>query len=48
MVKFASLYVVGENQESQQFRIIESLERVVQSFKAQLLNEAKNHNNYKF
>ena len=40
MVKFASLYVVGENQESQQFRIIEFLERVVLSFslKAQSLN----------
>jgi hypothetical protein len=48
MVKFASLCVVGENQESHQFRIIESVERVVQSFKVQLLNEAKNHNNYKF
>ena len=50
MVKFASFLVVGENQESQQFRIIESLECVVQSFslKAQFLNEAKNHSNYKF
>jgi len=37
------------NQESQQFRIIESLEYVVRSFslKAQLLNEAKNHSYYK-
>jgi hypothetical protein len=48
MVKFASLFVVGENHESQQFTIIESLERVVQSFslKAKLLNEVKNPSNY--
>jgi hypothetical protein len=50
MVKFASLYVVGENQESQQFGIIESLESVVLSCSlgAQLVEEAKNHSNYKF
>jgi hypothetical protein len=43
MVKFASLYVVGENQESQQFGIIESLERVVLSCSlgAQLLKKPR-------
>jgi hypothetical protein len=47
MVKFASLFIVGENQELQQFTITESLERVVQSFslKTQLLNEVKNPSN---
>ena len=50
MLKFASFYVVGENQELQKFKIIESLERVVLfcSLKAQLLDETKNHGNYKF
>ena len=39
MVKFASLLVVGENQESQQFRIIESLEwcRAVVQFKGAIV-----------